>query len=341
MIGPMVTTLVLGGTSWVGGQIAQEAVARGHDVTCLARGESGAAPRGAAFVEADRSGPAAYNSVADREWDVVIDVSRQPGQVRSAVAALGAMSRQWTFVSTGSVYVDQSGATTEASPLLPALEGDEAGPETYGAGKVACEQAVLSLQQSLIVRAGLIGGPGDRSDRLGHYVARMAVAEGGPVLVPNAAEQPMQVIDVRDLARWIVLASESGSTGVVHGVGEATTLGKLIDLSAEVAHYSGSEVAADPDWLLAHDIQPWMGPRSLPLWLPTSHHGMGMMDDARSISMGLQRLPLADTLSDTLDDERARGLNRPRSAGLTRTDEVDLIDLWHRDCREPDSAAST
>src|SRR5664279_1202840 len=132
----MVTTLVLGGTSWVGGQIAQEAVARGHDVTCLARGESGASPRGAAFVEADRSGPAAYNSVADREWDVVIDVSRQPGQVRSAVAALGAAARQWTFVSTSSVYADQSVALTEDSPLLPALEVADARPDEYGEGKM-------------------------------------------------------------------------------------------------------------------------------------------------------------------------------------------------------------
>jgi nucleoside-diphosphate-sugar epimerase len=271
----------------------------------------------------------------------VIDVSRQPGQVRSAVAALGAAARQWTFVSTSSVYADQSVALTEDSPLLPALEVADARPDEYGEGKVASEQAVRSMPQSLVVRAGLIGGPGDRSDRLGHYVARLALAEDGPVLVPDVFDQPMQVIDVRDLARWIVEASESGSTGVVHGVGEATTFGQLIDLSTEVAGHSGSRVAADPDWLLAHDVEPWMGPRSLPLWLPISHHGMGMMDDARSITMGLQRRPLAETLSDTLDDERGRGLNRPRSAGLTRTDEVDLIDLWHRDCREPDSAAST
>lgn len=285
----MVTMLLLGGTSWVGGLVARDAVARGHEVTCLARGESGSPPDGVTFVEADRSGPAAYDAVAHRPWDVVIDVSRQPGQVRAAVAALGASARQWTFVSTGSVYADQSVALTESSPVLPALEGDEAGPDQYGEGKVACEQAVL---------------------------------------VPDVPQQPMQVIDVGDLARWVVVASEAGFTGVVHGAGQATTVGQLIDLSADLAGHSGPRITADPDWLLARDVEPWMGPRSLPLWLPASHHGMGMMNDSHSVEMGLQRRPLVDTLTDTLDDERARGLGRPRSAGLARVDELALIDQW-------------
>src|SRR5689334_14403973 len=105
----MSTVLVLGGTSWVGGQIAQDAIARGHDVTCLARGESGGVPEGATFVPADRSDPQAYVEVRGRRWDVVIDVSRQPGQVRSAISALATEATHWTLVSTGSVYADQSG----------------------------------------------------------------------------------------------------------------------------------------------------------------------------------------------------------------------------------------
>ncbi len=83
-------------------------------------------------------------------------------------------------------------------------------PEQYGEGKVACEQAVRQLPGHLIVRAGLIGGPGDRSDRLGHYAARFALAGAEPVLVPDVADQPMQVIDVRDLAEWIVASAEAG-----------------------------------------------------------------------------------------------------------------------------------
>ncbi len=112
----MSSVIVLGGTSWVGGQIAHEALRRGHDVTCLARGESGNAPAGVTFVQADRSDPRAYDQVSGRSWDVVIDLARQPGQVRSAIAALGFGAAHWTFVSTGSVYADQSGPLTEESP---------------------------------------------------------------------------------------------------------------------------------------------------------------------------------------------------------------------------------
>ncbi|AWB94250.1 reductase [Aeromicrobium chenweiae] len=317
--------LVLGGTSWVGGEVARAAAAQGHEVTCLARGESGHAPPEVTFVQADREEPDAYDAVAGRRWDLVVDVSRQPGQVRSAVAALGDLAAHWTLVSTGSVYADQSVALSEGSLLLPPLEADVADPEQYGEGKVACEASVRELPAHLVVRAGLIGGPGDRSDRYGYYVSRFAVAGDGPVLVPDVPTQPMQVIDVRDLAEWIVRAAGSGATGVVHGVGEPTTVGELIDRSAAVAGHSGERVAAGPDWLHAHDVEEWMGPRSLPLWLPPDHHGMGMMDDTRALALGLRRRPIDDSLRDTLEDERERGLRRDRRAGLAREDELALL----------------
>jgi 2'-hydroxyisoflavone reductase len=321
----MKSVLVLGGTSWVGGRIAQEAASRGHEVTCLARGESGRAPEGVAFVRADRSAPDAYRDVVDRPWDAVIDVSRQPGQVRSAVAELGVLTSHWTLVSTGSVYADQSGPLTESSPLVEPLGGEEADAEHYGEGKVACERAVTALGEHLVVRAGLIGGPGDRSDRLGYYASRFALAAGGAVLVPDVADQPMQVIDVRDLARWIVQLAEAGATGVVHGVGEPSTVGELIDLSAEAGGPAGQRLVAEPEWLHEHEVEEWMGSRSLPLWLPASHHGMGQMDDTSALALGLVRRPLTETLADTLADERTRGLDRPRRAGLSRSDELQLL----------------
>ena len=316
---------MLGGTSWLGGQIAAEAASHGHAVTCLARGESGTVPAGVELVRADRTLPDAYQQVVGRSWDAVVDLSRQPGQVRSAVAALGSAAGHWVLVSTGSVYADQSVPLTESSPVLAPLDGDEAGLEEYGEGKVACERAVETLPHHLIVRAGLIGGPGDRSDRLGYYVARFALAGDGPVLLPDVADQPMQVVDARDLARWIVRAAESGTTGIVHGVGEPTTVGALLDLSAAVSGFSGERVVVDAQWLHDHDVEEWMGPRSLPLWLPPSHHGMGMMDDSHALELGLERRPLVETLRDTLADERERGLDRERRAGLSRTDELELL----------------
>jgi nucleoside-diphosphate-sugar epimerase len=320
----MSKVLILGGTSWVGGQLAREAVVRGHDVTCLARGESGNAPAAVTFVQADRDQPDAYDKVNDQRWDFVIDVARQPGQVRSAVDVLGGTSSHWTLISTGSVYADQSGALTEESPLLEPLEDDVAGPEKYGEGKVACEQVVRTLSRHLVVRAGLIGGPGDPSGRLGYYVSRFALAGDEPVLVPGVADQPMQVIDVRDLARWVVIAAEHGVTGIVHGVGEPTTVGELLQASAEVAGFEGQQVEADPEWLRQHDVQEWMGPRSLPWWLPESHHGMGLMDETRLLEHGLERRSLVETLRDTLEDQKVEAEREPR-AGLTREDELELI----------------
>ena len=317
--------LILGGTSWLGGQIAHEAVVRGHEVTCLARGESGQAPPAVTFVQADRDQPDAYDQVNDQRWDLVIDVSRQPGHVRSAVDVLGGTSSHWTLISTGSVYADQSGPLSEDSALLEPLEADVADPEKYGEGKVACEVAVRTLPHHLVVRAGLIGGPGDRSDRLGYYVERFALAGDEPVLVPAVADQAMQVIDVRDLARWVILAAEDGVTGIVHGVGERTTVGDLLQLSAEVAGFEGKQVEADPDWLRQHGVEEWMGPRSLPLWLPESHHGMGLMDESRLLEYGMERRPLNETLRDTLAELEQGEAGRERRAGLSRADELELI----------------
>ncbi len=324
-MGRMTSMLVLGGTSWLGGQIAHEAVLRGHDVTCLARGESGRAPRAATFVRADRSRPGAYAEVMDHRWDAVVDLAGQPGQVRGAVEALGGVASHWTFVSTGSVYADQSGPLHESSPQLDPLVGDGADREHYGEGKVACEALVRRLRHHLVVRAGLIGGPGDRSDRLGYYVSRFALARDEDVLVPDVPAQPMQVVDVRDLATWIVRLSDDRATGVVHGVGESTTVGRLLELSSQAAAFAGRHAAATPDWLHGHDVGEWAGPRSLPLWLPRSHHGMGTMDDTLALELGLRRRPLVQTLADTLDDERRRGLDRPRAAGLSRPDELELL----------------
>lgn len=319
--------LVLGGTSWLGGLVARDAEERGHEVTCLARGESGPAPQGVRLVRADRERPDAYRDVVGRAWDAVVEVSRQPGQVRAAIAALRGSAAHWTLVSTGSVYADQSGPLSESSPTVPAAESDVVTPEQYGEGKVACEDAVRDLPHHHVVRAGLIGGPGDRSDRLGYYVARFASAGDGPVLTPAVRDQPLQVVDARDLARWIVTSAERRRHGVVHGVGEPTTVGALIDASADASGFTGQQVSAPPDWLHAHDVEPWMGERSLPLWLPAAHHGMGRMDDTRALQGGLERRPLRETLADTLADERARGLDRDRGAGLSPAAEHELLAL--------------
>lgn len=324
--------LVLGGTAWLGGQITTTALARGHRVTCLARGESGSVPDGAGFVHSDRDRPDAYAGVLDAEWDVVVDVSRQPGQVRSAARALADRSRTYVFVSTGSVYADHSTpGQDETAPLLPALEGDVmADLETYGEAKVACEQHVVDAfgpDRFLIARAGLIGGPGDVSGRTGYWPLRFArpAAADGSVLVPDAPDLATQVIDVRDLAAWIVDGGARGLSGVFNAKGAIVSLGQHLDTAREVAGHTGPVVAADSHWLLDQGVEPWMGERSLPLWLPLPEYaGFNARDTSAARAAGLVPRPLAQTLADTLAWELTHP-DRPRQAGLSDDDERALL----------------
>lgn len=316
--------LVLGGTAWLGGAVVRRALDEGWQVTCLARGESGTTPHGARLVTADRTQPGAYDEVA-RDWDAVVDVARQPGQVRSAVDALGSRVGHWSFVSTGNVYADLAHPLTEESALRQPVTGDVASAEEYGEGKVACERAVAALPRHLIWRAGLIGGPGDPSDRFGYWVSRLALAGSEAVLVPDIPEQPVQVVDVRDLAVWIVRAASDGMTGVFNAAGDQASFGSVVDLAAAVAGFTGERVRADPQWLLDHGVQHWAGPRSLPLWLPDDSLGMMQKSVDRARGAGFPPRPLAETLSDTLADERARGFDRARRAGITRADELALL----------------
>lgn len=324
--------LVLGGTAWLGGYITAIALERGHQVTCLARGESGAVPAGASLVRGDRDQPEAYDEVAGSDWDAVVDVSRQPEQVRRAVAALAGRSGSYLFVSSGSVYAetDTPGAD-EYADLLPTLDRDAMeSMETYGEAKVACEQAVLAgfgADRALVARAGLIGGPGDASGRTGYWPLRFArpSTDDGSVLVPDVPGLGTQVIDVRDLAGWLVDAAERKVFGVFNAVGETLPLPDHLALAREVAGHTGPVVPVTGDWLIAHDVEPWMGDRSLPLWLPLPDYaGFGARDSSAARAAGLSTRPLAQTLADTLaweltDPQRSRG------AGLSDEDERALI----------------
>lgn len=325
--------LVLGGTAWLGGRITTTALAGGHHVTCLARGESGAVPKGAVHVRADRERPDAHEQVAGARWDAVVDVSRQPGQVRCAAQALAERTETFVFISSASVYADHgTSGQDEGAELLPALDGDVMeSMETYGEAKVACERHVLAAygpERSLVVRAGLVGGPGDVSDRSGYWPVRFArpATYDGSVLVPAVPEAAAQVIDVRDLAAWVVDAAERRVRGTYNAVGASIALSEHLRVAREAAAHCGPLVTVDQDWLLAHDVEPWMGDRSLPLWLPLPEYaGFSARDGGAARAAGLSTRPLSETLADTLAWELAREPGHVRRAGLREEDERALI----------------
>jgi nucleoside-diphosphate-sugar epimerase len=203
--------------------------------------------------------------------------------------------------------------------------------ETYGEAKVACEQHVLGAfgpGRSLIARVGLIGGPGDTFDRTGYWPLRFRrpAADDGSVLVPDVPSLATQVIDVRDVASWLVDTGERRLSGVFNVLGETIPLPGHLALAREVAGHTGPVVAAGQDWLIAHDVQPWMGERSLPLWLPMPEYaGFSSRDGGAARAAGLATRPLAETLADTLAWELGRNLPRPRRAGLSDHDERRLL----------------
>ena len=323
--------LVLGGTAWLGGWVASTAVSRGHRVTCLARGSS--VPEGAALVRADRTSAGAYDAVTGQEWDAVIDLSRQPGQVRSAVTALADRAGFFVFVSSGNVYADHSLPNRdERASVLPALAGDVLeSMDSYGEAKVACERHVeraFGPDRALLARVGLIGGPGDESDRSGYWPLRFArpAAPDGAVLVPDAPRLATQLIDVRDLAAWLVDAAVRRVAGVHNATGPTLLLPEHLEVARSVAGHRGPVVPADQQWLLDHGVQEWMGERSLPLWLvDPGWLGFNAGDGSKAREAGLRTRPLAETLADTLAWEQTRERGQPRRAGLSDQDEQVLL----------------
>jgi 2'-hydroxyisoflavone reductase len=328
--------LVLGGTVFLGRAVARQATAAGHEVVCAARGTGGALAEGVRFVRVDRDEPDGLAALDGESFDAVVDVARRPSHVRGAVAALAKRVGHWSFVSTCSVYADDAtpGQRADTAPLLPPAppEVDDATGEAYGPCKVACELAVaeaVPADRLFVCRAGLIVGPEDRSGRFEYWVRRLD--RGGEVLAPGDPADPVQFVDVRDLAAWLVHAAETGLSGPYDGIGDPMPRGEFL---AGVAAGVGGDATltwVPQDFLAKHDVRPWMGERALPLWLPLPEYaGFLTRDVSASLAAGLRTRPVADTARDTLGWIRVTSdTGAPDPYGLKPDEEASVLRAWH------------
>lgn len=327
--------LILGGTGWVSSHVARIALEQGHEVTCVTRRVSAA--NGAKSVRADRDEDDALQEVARETWDAVIDVAREPGHVRRAVRDLAQSAKQYIFVSTISVYADNSKAgNDEKADRLPPLEADTMNDMTdYGSAKVACEDAVLSGfgdDRSVIIRPGLIGGPGDETGRTTYWPWRFAhPAVADVVAVPDELDLTTSIIDARDLAAFIVNCV-GDTSGIFNVLGEQVSLREHLTLAREVAVAEGGAGVDEPrglgipsKFLLENGVNQWAGEKSMPLWLADPMFAaMNDRSTDAALAAGLRRRALADTLRDGM---WWRG-NNGGTAGLSDAEEREIIAAW-------------
>jgi 2'-hydroxyisoflavone reductase len=307
-----VKLLVLGGTKFLGRHAVDAALADGHEVTIFTRGQTNAElfPEVEHLV-GDRDGK--LDALAGRSWDGVVDTSGYvPRVVRQSAELLRDAVARYVFVSSISVYGDFSGPITEATPVAELEDPDtEEILESYGALKAACERVVEDVfgERSARVRAGLIVGPYDPTDRFTYWPRR--IAAGGEVLGPGDPDAPVQFVDARDLAAWLVRLALEGPGGVFNATGpaERLTFGELLDRASTAIGSDAEVVWTDEQRVLDAGVQPWT---ELPLWLPgTDYAGMARADIGRAVDAGLRFRPLEETILDTLAWDRSVPGDRP------------------------------
>jgi nucleoside-diphosphate-sugar epimerase len=303
-----VRILVLGGTAFVGRAIVEDALSSGAEVTLFGRGQTGAELfPGLARLIGDRD-TGDYSALQAGRWDAVVDVSGYvPRHVAQAMEALGDRAGRYLFISSHAVYQDEGvgPGSTEDTPRRPALRDTE-DLRNYGSLKVACEDDVVARygSRATIVRPGKVAGPHDSQDGLTYWVRRAAL--GGRVAVPGDPEQPVQIIDSRDLARLVgqLLIDDRG--GAFHAVGpaEPVTLGGLIETCARVA---GTQIELVP-------VPATTAPRFFPL--VKTNWPSQQRSAARARAAGMPATPLKVTVADVLAWDRQRG-EPPLTTGFT------------------------
>ncbi len=326
--------LMLGGTGFLGPQVVEAALARGHTVTLFNRGKT----RPGLFpdvekLHGDRDGD--LKALEGRKWDAAVDTSGNvPRIVKMSAELLAPNLKHYIYISSVSAYADLSKpGSDETTPVAtiddPTVEKIDG--RTYGALKALSEKAAEAAMPGrvAVVRPGLIVGPDDPSDRFTYWPVR--VAKGGEVLAPNSPNDPVQLIDAKDLGEWLVVLIENQTTGVFNALGpdKPLTMGAMLDACKTAAGSDASFTWVPTEFLAKHRVQPWS---DMPAWVPSEgdYTGFAKVSNARAIKAGLTFRPILDTARDTLawfktlpEDRRSK-----LRAGIKPEREAEVLAAW-------------
>jgi len=333
--------LILGGTGFLGPAIVESAMARGHAMTIFNRGRT----RPDIFPDVQRlrgdRDPVKDEGLAaleGRNWDAVIDTSGYyPRMVRASAELLADAVKQYVFISSISVYSDNSIVGMDESGPIATMEdptvesmGDQL--QHYGSLKALCEQAAETAMggRATNIRPGLIVGPRDNVPRFTYWPVR--VERGGEVLAPGDPDDPVQYIDVRDLADFVITCTENRTTGYFNATGpnSPTTIAELLYGCKAVTGGDARFTWVPAEFLAERGVNPWA---EMPVWVPPQKgmEGFHTVNIGKAIAAGLQSRPLADTVTATLGWYHGWPRNRPFPwrGCLEAEREAEVLAEWH------------
>ncbi len=343
--------LILGGTGFLGPHTVRYALARGHSMTLFNRGRSDPDLFDLETLIGDRHDD--LEALKGREWDAVIDTTAYvPRHVTATTQLLRDHIKQYVVISTLSVYADQSqphmtedAATIELDQeTLDSVQTIRDSFPHYGGMKAHCERAALEEMPGrvTIIRPGLIVGPRDTSRRFTYWPVR--IDQGGEVLAPGDGTDPVQFIDVRDLAEFTIDCIENNHTDAYNAIGpeHPMTMAMMLHGIRAVTTAGAQFTWVDADFLAEREVQAWM---DMPVWIPPrdGYEGFHHRDNTRGIKAGMRFRALADTARATLDWYKAQPQEEQQAIGprLSREREAEVLAAWHARKSEASAAGET
>lgn len=339
--------LFLGGTGFIGPHIIHAALARGHQVAMMNRGQREPNQNAEDFsrveaIRGDRSLPNAYANLAGKKWDVVIDTATNVAWTREAVTALKGSASRYVYISSTGVFLPYRTVDIPEDGPVPLADTPPQSPPSFGVIKALSEQEVRMAMpgRELIIRPSYIVGPGDTSDRFTYWPVR--IAHGGEVLVPGRKTDFVQYVDVRDLAEWIVRTIENDTAGTFNIAGPAAkqTLSQFVEalrpLAATPVTFTWIE---DYEWLKQYPLRKTPDGKASGLteaipWVMSDGDDVGhtQISNRKAVAAGLTFRPLLTTARDTIawraSDAVPDSLKKQPRYVMTPEQEQTMLAAW-------------